>query len=197
MISIKNGNTDNILTRTIDGKDMPVFLKHDMEIQMPILKKQNLKHSDFAKKTIQDLFPAEILKTSLIKEFNYCASIVAINRGNGQFDIQKLPAMVQLSSVNAIRCLDVNHDGKTDLVMGGNEFGFLPQFGRLDASFGEVLLNDGKGNFRWLGANKSGIEVNGQTRDIALIRSHNGTRLLFLVNDDYPVLFEIPNKTAK
>ncbi|MEJ0083354.1 MAG: hypothetical protein WDM78_20935 [Puia sp.] len=51
----QNGNMDNILSRTVDGKDMPVFLKHDMEFQMPILKKQNLKHGEFAKKTIQDL----------------------------------------------------------------------------------------------------------------------------------------------
>jgi hypothetical protein len=53
----QNGNMDNILSRTVDGKDMPVFLKHDMEFQMPILKKQNLKHGEFAKKTIQDLLP--------------------------------------------------------------------------------------------------------------------------------------------
>ncbi len=58
----QNGNTDNILSRTVDGKDMPVFLKHDMEIQMPLLKKQNLKHGEFAKKTIQDLLPESIVE---------------------------------------------------------------------------------------------------------------------------------------
>jgi enediyne biosynthesis protein E4 len=193
----QNGNVDNILTRTIDGKDMPVFLKHDMELQIPSLKKQNLKHGEYAKKTIQDLFPAALLNGSIVKKFNYCASIVAINLGNGQFEIRELPQMVQLSSVNAIQCLDLNQDGKTDLVLGGNEFGFLPQFGRLDASFGHVLMNDGSGGLAWLDPQRSGLQVSGQTRDIARIRGKGKTSLLFLVNDDYPVLYEINKQQEK
>jgi hypothetical protein len=62
--------------------------------------------------------------------------------------------MVQLSSVNAIACTDINGDGFPDLILGGNEFGFLPQFGRLDASFGDILLGDGKGNFTCLDADR-------------------------------------------
>jgi hypothetical protein len=186
----QNGNMDNILSRTINGKDMPVFLKHDMEFQMPFLKKQNLKHGEFAKKSIQDLLPEALLKTSQVKKFNYCASIVALNAGNGQFIIRKLPTMVQLSSVNAIQCTDLNGDGYPDLILGGNEFGFLPQFGRLDGSFGDALINDGKGNFTFLGNAKSGLEIRGQVRDIALIKGGKNTRILFLVNDEYPVLYE-------
>jgi hypothetical protein len=186
-----NGNIDNILTRTIDGRDMPVFLKRAMEIQIPSLKKQNLKHSDYAKKTIQDLFPAALLNSSLVKKFNYCSSIIAFNEGNGKFRIQPLPQMLQFSSVNAIRCLDLNQDGNNDLILGGNEFGFLPQFGRLDASYGNVLLNNGKGNLTCPGMDRTGLDVSGQTRDIALIRGSGKTRVLFLVNDEFPVLYEI------
>ena len=61
------------------------------------------------------------------------------------FSISKLPVQVQFSSVNAILCTDINGDGETDLIMGGNKFGFLPQFSRLDASFGHVLINNGDG----------------------------------------------------
>jgi enediyne biosynthesis protein E4 len=190
----QNGNIDNILSRTIDGKDVPVFLKHDMEFQMPILKKKNLKHGEFAKKTIQDLLPPALLKTSQVKQFNYCSSIVAINAGNGQFIIHKLPAMVQLSSVNAIQVADVNGDGFPDLVMGGNEFGFLPQFARLDGSFGDVLINDGKGNFSFLGNALSGLNMRGQIRDIAVINGQKKKKALFLINDESPVLYELEGK---
>ena len=192
----QNGNIDNILSRTIDGKDMPVFLKHDMEFQMPILKKQNLKHGEFAKKTIQDMLPEDLLKTSQVKKFNYCPSIIAINLGNGQFKIEKMPAMVQFSSVNAIQCADLNGDGFTDLLLGGNEFGFLPQFGRLDGSFGDVLINDGKGNFSFMGNDKSGLNIRGMVRDIALIKGNAKTRVLFVINDEYPVLYEL-NENVK
>jgi enediyne biosynthesis protein E4 len=190
----QNGNVDNILSRTIDGKDMPVFLKHDMEFQMPILKKQNLKHGEFAKKTIQDLLPEDLLKTSRIKKFNYCPSIVAINAGNGQFIIRKLPPIVQFSSVNAIQCADLNGDGFPDLIMGGNEFGFLPQLGRLDGSFGDVLINDGKGNFSFMENAKSGLNIRGQVRDIALLNGQKNPRVLFVINDEYPVLYELKSK---
>jgi len=37
---------------------------------------------------------------------------------------------ITYSSVNAILCTDVDGDGHPDIVAGGNEFGFLPQFGR-------------------------------------------------------------------
>jgi hypothetical protein len=48
-------------------------------------------------------------------------SIVAINKGNGKFEIQLLPKEVQFSSVNAICPLDINNDGYIDLVLGGNQ----------------------------------------------------------------------------
>src|SRR6185312_11870110 len=121
----RNGNLDKILTYTIKGRDMPVFLKNDMLYEIPLLKKQNLRHEDYAEKSIQQLFSSDVLQKCTVKEFNYPSSIVAINDGNGNFTIKKLPPMVQLSSVNAIHCMDVNEDGKTDLVLGGNLYTFL------------------------------------------------------------------------
>ncbi len=56
-----NGTIDKILTRTVDGQDKTVFLKHEIQEQIPSLKKQNLKHSEYAKKTMQELFPADVL----------------------------------------------------------------------------------------------------------------------------------------
>src|SRR6185312_6661861 len=187
----RNGNLDKILTYTIKGRDMPVFLKNDMQYEIPLLKKQNLRHEDYAEKSIQQLFPSDVLQKCTVKEFNYPSSIVAINNGNGNFTIKKLPPMVQLSSVNAIHCMDVNEDGKTDLVLGGNLYTFLPQFERLDASFGDVLLNDGKGDFKWVGQKKSGLNVQGMVRDIAEIPGTNGPYVIFLINDEFPALYKL------
>jgi len=104
--------------------------------------------------------------------------------------------MTQLSSINSLQCFDINRDGYTDIVAGGNEFGFLPQFGRLDASFGHVLLNDGKGLFTWLAPTLTGLELRGQIRDLGLIRDREDIYLLFLQNDEYPVLYKV-NKLFK
>lgn len=195
-----NGNLEKILTQTVDKRDVTVFLKHDIEEQIPTLKKQNLKHEVFAKKSIQELFTPEQIQSSIIKTFNYCSSIIAWNEGNGHFKIDPLPAAVQFSSVNAIYCGDINNDGKKDIIVGGNEFGFPPQFGRIDASYGTVLLNKGDKKFVALDYLQSGLELVGQVRDIKPITIQNQPYLLFLRNSEYPVLYKIPaseNRSVK
>ncbi|CAA9537571.1 MAG: hypothetical protein AVDCRST_MAG96-4039, partial [uncultured Segetibacter sp.] len=136
-----NGASEKIITQTINGKDKPVFLKSEITDQIPSLRKQNLKYTDFAKRSIQELFPEDAVQKCAVKKFNYSSSCIALNEGKGRFTIQKLPHQVQLSCVNAIKCSDINNDGKPDLILGGNEFGFLPQFSRLDASYGHILIN--------------------------------------------------------
>ena len=188
----QNGNIDKVLTYTVDGKDMPVFMKREMQDQIPIIKKQNLRHDAYATKSIQELFTEEMVKKSMVKTFNYCSSIVAINKGNGQFEIQKMPAMTQLSSVNAIHCIDVNKDGFADVVLGGNRFDFLPQFERLDASYGDVLINNGKGQFTFTPQKNTGLQVQGMVRDIAELKDKNkNSSLLFLINNSYPALYRL------
>jgi hypothetical protein len=186
-----NGEMDKIMTYTVDGKDMPVFLKRDMEEQIPGLKKQNLRHKDYATKSIQQLFSQDLIKSATVKEFNYAPSCVAINKGNGQFSIKELPVMAQLSCINAVQPVDVNGDGYIDLVSGGNQFGFLPQFEKLDGCFGDVMINDGKGGFTWQESKKTGLDLRGELRDIAIIKNKKGTYLFFLQNNEFPLLYKL------
>jgi hypothetical protein len=186
----QNHSSDRVMTSTINGKDMPVFMKHEMEDQVPSLKKKSLKHHEYAAKPIQELFSSDIIKSCKVKQFNYAASVVAYNKGNGQFDIQKLPIEVQLSSVCALQIADMNKDGKQDILFGGNEYGFLPQFERLDAGRGGILMNQGKRQFNLLTSYESGIDLEGQIRDIKEVRSANENQYIFLRNDMFPVLYK-------
>jgi len=186
-----NGVIDKIISKTADGKDKPVFMKRDVQEGLPFLKKQNLRHAEYAKKSIQELFSAEQLKNVSVKEVKYTSSCIAFSKGGGNFDIQPLPFNVQLSSVRSVAFADVNADGNMDIVLGGNEFNFQPQLGRLDASLGTVLLNDGKGNFTLLDEKQSGLELTGMVRDIAVIKGKTGNYLLFLGNNEEPVLFQL------
>jgi enediyne biosynthesis protein E4 len=193
-----NGVIDKVLSRTVEGRDMPVFLKRDVTDQIVTLRKENLRHEQFASKSVQDLFPKGQLGNSRLKIFNYPTSIVAWNEGGGRFTVQPLPLQVQLSSLNAILCTDVNGDGRPDLLLGGNQFGFLPQFGRLDASYGQVLINRGNRSFSALSTAQSGLELRGQVRDIVAIKSKGQIGYLFLQNNQKPVLLRLhPPATAK
>jgi hypothetical protein len=187
----KNNKLDKFLTYTVDGRDMPVFLKKEITDQFPSLRKQNLKHAEYATKSIQQLFSEELVEKSIIKTFNYTSSIIAINKGKGNFAIKKLPPRIQLSSVNAIASMDINNDNKPDLIIGGNMFGFPPQFGRLDAGFGNVLINRGNGNFDWIEPASSGLKLPNMIKDIKEITGRDSRYILIVQNDQYPVLYKI------
>ena len=76
--------------------------------------------------------------------------------------------------------------------MGGNLFEFPPQFGRLDGSYGHVLMNDGKGNFSWIESKKSGLSLRGAIKDIKEIKTATGKRnILVLQNSQQPVLYQV------
>lgn len=187
----QNGTTDQFLTKTIHGKDVPVFLKRDITDQFPALKKQNLKHSNYAKKSVQELFDKDLIDKSIVKEFNYCSSIAAINDGRGSFTVHKLPAIAQLTSVNAICITDINNDHKPDLILGENKFNFPPQFGRLDAGNGDILINKSNGEFEWVEPAISGLNIRGEMKDIKEIDNKNTRYILIVQNDQSPVLYKL------
>ena len=185
----KNGILDKVMTKTIDGRDVPVFLKRDMTDQFPFLKAKILKHSDYATKTLQDLFPPSVLDACQVKTLTYRRSIVAINNGKGQFTVRDLPAAVQMTCVNAIACEDLNHDGRPDVVLGGNFTHFTPQLGMIDACQGIVLLNGAGGQFRALSSRESGFLTSGEVKQLSPISINKQPYLLGLVNNAKPSLF--------
>lgn len=185
-----NGIADKILTQTINGKDMPVFTKREITDQLPSLKKGNLKHTDFAKKTVQDLFGSAIESAKQLV-VNDAASYVALNNGKGQFTMQQLPLAVQLTSMNAIRLTDVNGDSYPDIVCAGNFFDLLPQFCRIDGGYGQVLLNNQKGGFAIMSVSQTGLRVQGAVRDIAVVEQNKQALFVFLQNNDLPVVYSL------
>lgn len=185
----KNGTIEKIITQNIGGKDMPISLKKELTSQIVSLKKKNLNHADYANRSIQELFGDEVLAKAKLKVGNYFKSAVAINQGNGNFELMALPTQVQLSCVCDILCIDLNKDTYLDLILGGNDSGFTPQFSRLDGSYGHVLLNNQSGEFDWLGPNESGFSVKGDIKRIIPIEEEKS--ILVLVNNDKPKLFNI------
>ena len=190
-----NGTLEKILTRRVDGRDMPVVMKKELTGQIPSLKKQVLRHSDYARKSIQDLFTPEVLGKTAVFEGNYFSSAVALNNGNGQFELVPLPQAVQFSCTCAIWCGDLNGDGRKDLVTAGNDSGFMPQFGRQDASYGHVLLNKGNGQYELIENRQSGFFLRGDAKTLVALRVGGKACLLATVNDRAPRLFLLEQGT--
>ncbi|MCG2462746.1 VCBS repeat-containing protein [Flavobacteriaceae bacterium F89] len=187
-----NGTIEQITTRNINGKDVPIPLKAELTSQISSLKKQSLRNSEYAKKSIDDLFDADVLRRSIVKSAVESKSVIALNNGNNQFTVLALPAQVQFSCVCGISCSDVDKDGNMDLLLGGNNYGFKPQFSQLDSNYGSVLLGDGKGGFNWVPYSASGFFVKGEVKHIRRLYNKNGKDIFIAVrNNDAPKIFAI------
>ena len=75
---------------------------------------------------------------------------------------------------------DINGDGHPDLVLaGGNQWTRI-RFGRFRANHGVLLLNDGKGNFRYMPQDQSGLQLRG---DVRSVQDLDNKKLIFGIND--------------
>ncbi|MNX31140.1 FG-GAP repeat protein [compost metagenome] len=186
-----NGTIEQIATRSIDGKDLPISLKQELAKQIPSIKKKNLSYADYSKKSFQELFAQEVVDNSIQKTVNIQESVIAINKGNGKFEIKLLPKEVQFSCVNTICSMDVNNDGILDLILGGNQYEFKPQFSRLDANYGSVLLGSKKGTFSWMPYNQSGFSIKGEVRQLKTIKDKTkAVSIIAVVNNSIPKIFK-------
>ena len=87
---------------------------------------------------------------------------------------------------------DFNNDGNLDLIMGGNNFEFKPQFSRLDASYGNVLLGDGNLGFEWQEYDTAGFFVRDEIKHLRSFSDKNGaTFMIAAINENKPKIYAL------
>ena len=185
----KNGTAEQIICAYFGEKSFPLALKHDIEMQMPGLKKKYLKYENYKGQTMEDIFLPEQLEKALIIEVYNLETSLLINNGNGTFKCVGLPKEAQLSPTYGLLVDDFDKDGNLDILMGGNLFEAKPEVGRYDASYGNFLKGDGQNNFSSV-ANNSGFLLSGQTRDILKIKAGSKQLVFVAKNNDKMQLFE-------
>lgn len=112
-------------------------------------------------------------------------SIWIENNGNGKFTTHPLPLEAQFAPVNTTLSCDVNADGNTDLIIAGNGYETEAMTGRYDASYGLVLLGDGKGKFSPVSFEKSGFVLDGNVKDLQFVNvKQQGKFIMAAVNND-------------
>jgi hypothetical protein len=181
----KNG-TKECVTQMYRTDHIPyVFhMKPDLVGQMPILKKKYLKYGDYAGKPFNEIFTTEDLEGAEEHEMNYLESAVFLNRANTTFTVKPFPYNVQLSSVGTILCDTIDNTGIPVIMLAGNFYGFKPEVGRLDASYGQIYKYTNN-RFTYIPPAKSGIKLNAQVRSSLMIKNSKGEKYyLFGINDD-------------
>lgn len=190
-----DGTIEQIVTQHLEGGDFPIHQKKEITTQILKLKKENIKASEYAKRTIQELFNETVINNTILKTANTSESIIVINEGKGIFSTKTLPPQVQFSSVCAIETVDVNHDGYLDLIMAGNNFEFKPQFSRLDANYGSVLLGNGTIDFKWQDYNTSGFFNKNEVKHLKVFKDKNNrTFIVAGINNEQPKIYALDEK---
>ncbi len=94
-------------------------------------------------------------------------STVFLNRGD-HFEARVLPIEAQFSPAFGVNVADFDGDGAEDVFLSQNFFAVDGDTSRFDAGRGLLLAGDGKGSFRAVPGESSGVKVYGEQRGSAV-----------------------------
>ncbi|PRY89004.1 VCBS repeat-containing protein [Mongoliibacter ruber] len=180
----QNGSVEHLFVQKEGSRHIPFTLKHQLEMQVPSIKKRFLKYSTYNNKYMEDIFTPTELRNAVMQELNFRESAIMLNKGEGKFEIKPLPRMAQRSWIYSILVTDVNGDGIEDLILGGNLKGAKPEVGQYDGSYGEVLIGNGDGTFNYLPNKQHGLQLHGDIRDLHLVKRNDKNLLMVIKNND-------------
>jgi hypothetical protein len=181
-----NGNTEQIIC-TFDGnQSYPAVMKDDLVKQITSLETKYKSFNDYRDQTIEDIFPPEVLKRSVILNARIMESCLLNNSGKGSLKLSPLPSEAQLTPVYAVSANDFDDDGICDIILGGNLYRAKPEKGIYDAGYGLFLKGKSNGSFQSISASESGIFIKGEIRDLKIV-NFNGIRILVVAknNDNF------------
>lgn len=175
-----NGSLDQIIAYSVNQQYFPLANRDELVKRLPSLKKDFVRNSDFAGKTVDQVFKRIPLEGASYFEVREFASQVWLNM-NGQFERKDLPIQAQFAPIQAMHLEDLDGDGHLDLIIGGNFVETSPYFGAYLGSWGNLFKSDGNGNFDPFPVGSLGIS--GQIQHILPIRIKEETWTLFIRNN--------------
>jgi len=163
-----------VLTGSSSYQQVPFAGRDDLLKQWAGLRNVFLDYAAYGQATLTQLLtntrPDEITR---LKASTFETSIVE-NLGRGQFRRKALPVEAQFSAVFGILADDFTGDGLPDLLLTGNNHAGEVLYGWADASLGILLTGNGRGNFRAVSPEYSGLFLSGDHRGLIQLRSNRG-----------------------
>ena len=198
-----NGSIDPVLFYYIKGMDgkkhlFPAISRSQFSEQVPAIKKQFLHYKDYSNATFEEIFKNKTKKDILQLNCDETRSCFFENIGTGKFIKHPLNIEAQFAPVNSIICDDLDNDGFKDLLLAGNEYQAEVMNGRYDASYGCFLRGSRNKSFTSVPTAESGFILDGDVKDMAIIRMQNGKRIILAaINNDSLHVFNINNYSGR
>lgn len=185
-----DGKVDPIMCYYIQGKSYPLHSRNELIEQISPYRKKFAEYASYADATIEDvIYPKTVDET--LNLIAYILESCWLENIDGDFKLNKMPALAQLSPINSFVIHDFSGDGKQDIIAGGNFYPYKPQLGMQNASSGAVLQFS-KGSLVAMHDVISPLWLTGDIRDMALLSFNNGEKKLIVSrNNDAPGVFSI------
>lgn len=177
-----DGVIDPILSYFIDNDSYPALSRDDMIGGMNYLKQRFNSYAEYATTRTQDIFTEQELDGASTLLAKALESGWIENKGNGYFTLHAFPMMAQVSPVYSILPGDFNHDGRPDVILGGNFSNTRVKFGRYDANNGVLLLGNPLGSFDYAGTEMSGLNIKGEVRAMVMLPTASDSVVTVLKN---------------
>ena len=185
-----NGSIDQVICSYENGVSYPVASLDELLKQVSGLERKFPEYADFGGKTVKDIFGKKAIEQSVVKSASLFESCLFRNKGDGTFKIIKLPIEAQFSPVRNILVRDIDNDGRSDLILAGNNYAVRPSYGRYDASYGWCLLADTSNGYKALMPVKSGLKISGDARKILPVDIAGKHYLVAAVNNGDLQIFQ-------
>ena len=175
----KNGTEDIYLTSKYNGKDVPVRGRECSSQQMPVIKNKFSTYNDFANANINEILGEENVKAALSYTATEFQHIILFNKNKQFKTLAYLPVLAQVSPIRSMLFIDINADGKKDLLAVGNLKDSEVETTAYDAGIGFCAIQNAN-ELKGIHVLQSGFFARGETRDIKSLKLANGKTLILV-----------------
>ncbi len=174
-----NGQTEQILTYYVDGREIPFANYMELTEQLVSLKKKYLFSKDLAGASLHEIF-GDKLKQAVVREANTFESLYFENIGDMEFKAHLLPVELQFSTLETASLFDSGNE--SGVILGGNFYECNIEMGRYDSNFGNLLSIGPNGLMKH--SPLGDLRIKNQVRKILPVDIDGEVAFIFAKNED-------------
>ncbi|WP_405383163.1 VCBS repeat-containing protein [Maribacter sp. LLG6340-A2] len=182
-----NTTFDMVLSKEYKGKLVPTRGKECSTQQTPFIDTKIQSYEEFANSTLVDIYGSDKIEASYHSITTNLATSILINEGTNGYQLKSLPNSVQFGPTTDFSLMDINNDGRLDILGIGAIYEAEVETIRYDGNSGYILTNN-KGTFK---NNAEYLNLKSNSRKLQQITIGKNKYLIVVNNNSEPTLIKL------